>query len=193
LNADATASRSLPGDGDLLARLEVRDEFALAALYDRHSAYAHAIALRILGAPDEAEEVTQDVFWRLWKGNIRYDSSRGRFSTWLYAMTRNRSLDRLRARRRQPATDPMPETPVFRAPEDPEDEAGAAQKRRRVLAALSALPDEQRRAIELCFYEGLTHREAAERLKEPLGTVKGRVKLAMDKLRVSLRGIESVS
>jgi len=137
--------------------------------------------------------VTQDVFWRLWKGNIRYDSSRGRFSTWLYAMTRNRSLDRLRERKRRPATDPMPEAPAFRAPEDPEDEAGATQKRRRVLAALSALPDEQRRAIELCFYEGLTHREAAERLKEPLGTVKGRVKLAMDKLRVSLRGIESVS
>ena len=181
------------GDGDLLARLEARDESALAALYDRHSAYAHAIALRLLGAPEEAEEVTQDVFWRLWKGNIRYDAARGRFSTWLYAMTRNRSLDRLRARKRQPETDPMPEAPVFRAPEDPEEDAGAAQKRRQVLAALSALPDEQRRTIELCFYEGLTHREAAERLKEPLGTVKGRVKLAMDKLRASLRGIEGVS
>ncbi len=183
----------MPGDGDLLARLEARDESALAALYDRHGAYANAIALRILGLPEEAEEVIQDVFWRLWKGNIRYDASRGRFSTWLYAMTRNRSIDRLRARRRQPATDPMPETPVFPAPEDPEEDAGAAQKRRQVLAALSALPDEQRRAIELCFYQGLTHREAAQRLKEPLGTVKGRVKLAMNKLRVSLRGIESVS
>jgi RNA polymerase sigma-70 factor (ECF subfamily) len=173
-------------DGDLLVRLERRDESALEALYDRHAPYVNGIALRILEESAEAEEVTQDVFWQLWKGRIRYDAARGRFTTWLFALTRNRCVDRLRSRKRRPATEPLAAEPRERAPEDPEIDARAGEERARVARALASLPDEQRRAIELCFYEGLTHREAAERLREPLGTIKGRVRMAMEKLKVSL-------
>ena len=178
-------------DGDLLVRLERGDPAALEALYDRHAPYVNGIALRILGESAESEEVTQDVFWQLWKGRIRYDAARGRFTTWLFALTRNRCLDRLRSRKRRPSTEPLAAEPREHAAEDPELDARAGEERARVTRALSALPAEQRRAIELCFYEGLTHREVAERLREPLGTIKGRVRMAMEKLKVSLGTSES--
>ena len=134
----------------------------------------------------------QDVFWQLWKSKIRYDPNQGRFSTWLFVITRNRSLDRLRSKRRRPLAEPLPMNagePV--AAGDPEESASISERRRHVLSALGRLPSEQRQALELSFYQGFTHREIAERLGEPLGTIKSRIKMAMDKLRLNLRGVES--
>ena len=166
----------------------------MEALYDRYSGFVYALALRVLGRAEEAEEVVQDVFWQLWKSQIRYDPHQGRFSTWLFVITRNRSLDRLRSKRRRPFAEPLPtDAGELVAPGDPERSASIAERRRHVLSALGQLPSEQRLALELSFYQGLTHREIAERLGEPLGTIKSRIKMAIDKLRLNLRRLESAS
>ncbi|HEX9725829.1 MAG TPA: sigma-70 family RNA polymerase sigma factor [Vicinamibacteria bacterium] len=177
-----------------MSRLHSGEVSSLEALYDRYSGFVHALALRVLGRTEEAEEVVQDVFWQLWKSKIRYDPAQGRFSTWLFVITRNRSLDRLRSKRRTPSAQPLSiDAPGPAAGNDPEQSASIAERRRYVLSALGRLPSEQRQALELAFYQGLTHREIAERLGEPLGTIKSRIKMAMDKLRLNLRGVESAS
>ena len=177
---------SSEADGDLLARLATADVDALEALYDRYSGYVLALSWRVLGERHEAEEVVQDIFWQLWSGKIRYDPARGRFATWLYTVTRNRSIDRVRRLNvagRGSTGEPLPE---IHADADPEDEAGQAERRSAVREALRQLPDEQRQALELCFYEGLSHREASEQLRSPLGTVKSRIRAALMSLQRTL-------
>lgn len=178
-------------DGELLNRLHAREIASLEMLYDRYSAYVHGLSLRILYNAQEAEEVTQDVFWQLWRSEARYDPERGRFSAWLFAITRSRCLDRLRSRKRR--IDPEPLSPEPLSPEaipsstaGPEECASMEERRRRVTAALKKLPDKQRESLELCFLRGFTHQEVAEHLGEPLGTVKSRIKIGMYKLKVRL-------
>jgi RNA polymerase sigma-70 factor (ECF subfamily) len=135
------------------------------------------------------------VFWQLWKGNVHYEPDRGQFTTWLFAITRSRSLDRLRALGRRPdaaaAADAMASietaSPAGAGVDEPERNIARAERARTVRAALRSLPSEQQSAVELCFFGGLTHEEAAEELQQPLGTVKTRIRLGIDKLRVSLR------
>ncbi len=175
-----------PTDGDLLARLNAQDVEALETLYDRYSGYVLALSWRVLRERQEAEEVVQDVFWQLWKGHIRYEPARGRFATWLYTIARNRSIDRVRRRGvagRATRTGDLPEP---RSDSDPETETDRAERRSAVRQALRQLPDDQRRALELCFYDGLSHREASERLQSPLGTVKSRIRAALISLKGSL-------
>jgi len=176
-------------DGELLNRLHAREIASLEILYDRYSRYVHGLSLRILNNAQEAEEVTQDVFWQLWRSEARYDPERGRFSAWLFAITRSRCLDRLRSRKRR--IDPEPLSAERLSPEaipsstaGPEECASMEERRRRVTAALKKLPDKQRESLELCFLRGFTHQEAAEHLGEPLGTVKSRIKIGMYKLKV---------
>ena len=174
-------------DGDLLARLASQDVEALETLYDRYSRYVYALSWQVLRERRDAEEVVQDVFWQLWTGTIRHEPSRGRFATWLYAMARNRSIDRLRRRNvagRSPQTAEV--VPEPRDDEDPETQVSEAQRRLVVRQALEQLSDDQRRALELSFYEGLSHREVAERLSAPLGTVKSRIRTALTRLKTSL-------
>ena len=173
-------------DGELLNRLHAREIASLEMLYDRYSAYVHGLSLRILNNTLEAEEVTQDVFWQLWRSEARYDPERGRFSAWLFAITRSRCLDRLRSRKRRIDPEPLsPEaTPASTA--GPQECASMEERRRRVTEALNKLPDKQRESLELCFLRGFTHSEAAEHLGEPLGTVKSRIKIGMYKLKVRL-------
>lgn len=180
-------------DAELLSRLHSGEVSSFEALYDRHSGFVHALAIRVLGRTGEAEEVVQDVFWQLWKSKIQYDPKQGRFSTWLFVITRNRSLDRLRSKRRRPLADPLPDAGGPVAPGNPEESASSAERRRHVLSALRDLPSEQRQALELSFFQGLSHSEIAERLGEPLGTIKSRIRMAMDKLRLNLQGVGSAS
>lgn len=177
-------------DGDLWVRLRERDMASLEALYARYGSYVYALALRMLGRAEEAEEIVQDVFWQLWKTETAYDPARASFRTWLFAITRNRCLDRLRRNRSRPSTEPPRGPGLGSTPSDPEQEAILAERRRHVVAAFQALPDPQRRVLEMGFFNGLTHREIAERLGEPLGTVKSRIKMGMDKLKDSLRSFE---
>ena len=178
-------------DGDLWVRLRERDMASLEALYARYASYVYALALRILGRSEEAEEVVQDVFWQLWKTETAYEPARASFRTWLFTITRNRCLDRLRRHRSRSDSEMPPRASgLGSAPSDPEQEAILAERQKHVVAAFQALPEPQRRVLEMGFFNGLTHREIAERLGEPLGTVKSRIKMGMDKLKDSLRSFE---
>jgi RNA polymerase sigma-70 factor (ECF subfamily) len=168
------------GDAALVARLAARDPDALGAFYDRYAGYALAVALRVLRDRQEAEEAVQDAFWQIWNGRVRYDAQRGKFRTWVFMVTRSRALDR--ARRRRPARDALPERDLASADASPED----AELQRGLLRLVGGLTRAQRDAVVLAFYEGLTHQEIAERLGEPVGTVKSRIRRGLLELRAAL-------
>jgi RNA polymerase sigma-70 factor (ECF subfamily) len=157
----------------------------LEALYDAHHRQAIGLAYRILGDLGEAEEVVQEAFLSAWRSGHTYDPSRGSAQTWILSMVRNRSIDVLRARRRRPVqplaegVDPPDATDV---PAQAASNLDAASAR----AALDALPPEQKQVIELAYFGGLSHTEIATQLAAPIGTVKGRIRLGLDRLRVAM-------
>ncbi len=166
-----------------MQRIRQRDQQALSALYDRYSSPVYSLALRVLGDSRRAEEITQDVFLRVWSQPDKWDSSRGRLISWMLTITRYAAIDLLRAEQRQPALSETPleeDSPLA----DPDGWNAADWSRGQALRqALAQLPPEQRHLIELAFYGGLTHRELAERLALPFGTVKTRLRLGLQKLR----------
>lgn len=177
-------------DLSAIARMAGGDQTALAELYDRHSRQVYSIAVRILQNPADAEDVVQDVFSQAWRHASRYDVARGAVGAWLLTVARSRAIDRLRARRVRP--DLAASGKVVRDVLDPsllqDAQLLTAEQVERLRGALAELPMLQRTALELAYYEGLTHKEIAERLQEPLGTVKTRIRLAMLKLRDTLAG-----
>jgi RNA polymerase sigma-70 factor (ECF subfamily) len=174
-------------DSGLMARVRQRDTAALRTLYDRHSSMVHGLGLRILRDPTEAEDLVQDVFLHLWRRAELFDGERGQFVGWLVSLTRNRAIDRLRARRTRErkgdeygaevAADPAPRVA------DPNETAYVAELRDAVTRALAVLPEPQRTALELAYFGGLSHSEIAEQLAAPLGTVKARIRQGMIRLR----------
>ncbi len=195
------ADAANPLDIQLIAAMAQVDERAASALYDRHGAVMYGLALRMVGESADAEEVVLDAFAQAWRDAARFDSTRGSVAGWLTTITRTRALDLIRARgRRAKMTDTATATldePAamgsgFAAPDIQVQETERAVA---VKFALDQLPVTQRQAIELAFFEGLTHHEVADRLSEPLGTVKTRIRLGMQKLRDALSGLapESVS
>ena len=184
-------SREKAADDDsdvaLLARIATRDADAFEQLYDRHVARVIAFSARMLFDRDDAEDVVHELFRQIWDGGLRYDAARGRFVPWVFAMARNRCIDRIRSgARRAGLLDAAAHEPADSPQRNPEGDTLLAEERRRVRAAMTLLPAEQREAIETCFHRGLTHKEAAEHLGLPLGTLKSRVKMAMDRLRQNL-------
>lgn len=180
-----------PSDRSLVERMARGDESAAAVLFDRYAKTLYGVALQILGDTAEAEEVVLDAFMQVWRDALRYDPSRGSLVAWLIMIGRSRALDGVRARaRRERAIERfgsgMP-LAALGGTHDPSQATEDEERRRRVTAALSALPAEQREPIELAFFEGLSHSEIAARLQTPLGTVKTRVRSGMQKLRDSLR------
>lgn len=182
-------------DADLIAAMARGDERAAAVIYDRHAASMFGVALRIVGESADAEEVVLDAFSQAWREASRYDGSRGSVLGWLTTITRTRSLDLVRARgRRVKATEtagvsldePAAMGTGFDAPDVLVDDRERSQA---IYGALTQLPAPQRHAIELAFFEGLTHHEVAARLQEPLGTVKTRIRLGMLKLRDTLAAL----
>jgi RNA polymerase sigma-70 factor, ECF subfamily len=172
-----------------VSQIVQEDESALAHLYDASSPLVYGLALRILGDAGAAEEVTLDVYLQVWKQANRFNPLRGRVSTWLMTMARSRAIDKLRGRAQelsQPDTlEALPETQSESL--DPEQSAAVAQQQEQVRKALSALSEEQRRAIELAFFNGLSQNEIALRLNEPLGTIKARIRNGMLRLRELLQ------
>ncbi len=180
----------------LLRAAQDRDAASFGAFYDRHAPFVFGLCLRMLGRREEAEDAIQEIFLQAWNQADRFKPSVGSPGAWITVIARSRCLDRLRRRQVRKAletpletdeegSDPMtsfasPETPVLDALENEENRARARQ-------ALSALPAEQRAALEAAFYEGLTQTQVAEKLGEPLGTIKTRMRLGLRKLAEALR------
>ena len=189
--ATSSATSSAPTtELSLLRRMAAGDERALGALYDRWAGPLYASVLRMVGDPGIAEEIVAATFWQAWQQASRYEPSRGAVSTWLVTIGRSRALDLLRARRRSRADllgsdRELAELPAPGA--DPALHAEALERRQRVHLALGDLPAEQRQVLELAYFAGLSQTEIADRTGLPLGTVKTRSRLALQKLRVMLR------
>ena len=180
----------LRSDEQLLTLFRGGREDAFRALHDRYHERLLSYVRHMLRGSSEAEDVVQDVFAQAWKQASRFDAARANAGAWLMMMSRSRAIDRLRARRTRLQTIPDAET-LADAPEgtpDPESRAMTTEDATRVRAALAALDDAQRAPIELAYYEGLSQTEIAERLHEPLGTVKTRIRTGLLKLRSALGG-----
>ena len=178
-----------PEDAVLLEAMQRGDHSAVAALYDRYSGAAYGLAYRITGDGPSAEDVVQDAFVALWKQAARFDPERGRARSWLLTIVHHRAIDVVR-RRSGRAERALPEGPANLVATDgrPEEIAEWVAEAEAVRRAVGTLPDEQRRAVEMAYFDGLTYVEIAERVGVPLGTVKSRLRLGLEKLRNGLRG-----
>jgi len=163
----------------LVARLRAGDQQALSELYDRYSSVVYGVALRILQDTGAAEDLLQDIFLQLWRKPDAFDSSRGSLGAWLAVIARNRSIDRLRQRR--PESDI--ENCVIASGTDLRDETERSLVIEKVRVVMNEMSPDQRTAMELAFFEGLTHTEIAEKTGEPLGTIKTRIRSGLQMLR----------
>jgi RNA polymerase sigma-70 factor (ECF subfamily) len=183
---DESGSESPGGDFGLLERIAAGETAALEEFYDRYAGLVYAVCLRILRDGGEAEEVLQEVFFEVWRRGDRYDPARANPRVYLVHLARSRALDRLRRSRRRddlrrrglgvPEPQDEPDTPAL-------DAAIAGEERRRMRRALRALPESQRKAVMLSFFDGLSHSEIARELDTPLGTVKTRIRKGLLRLR----------
>ena len=170
-------------DAALLAKVAARDGQALLLLHQRYAGQVYSVARRVLGDGQSAEEVTQDVFMKLWQKGQRYDARLGRFSTWLLSVTRFAAIDRLRHEGRRAALHfPEGESGEWE-PWSPAQDSELWEQGQHLHMLLEQLPGEQREAIELAYFGGMTHSEMAAYLHVPLGTIKGRLRLGLEKLR----------
>jgi RNA polymerase sigma-70 factor (ECF subfamily) len=171
-------------DAALIDRIVQRDESALAALYDRYAGMLSSVLNRILRDTQAAEEILQDIFYQLWRTASQFDAARGSLPGWLLVIARNRALSRLR--RHNPASgDELTENTVV-VPSSLESDAAQQQLIGKVKSAMQSLPTEQRATVELAYFEGLTHSEIAQRTGDPLGTVKTRLRSAVETLKRNL-------
>jgi RNA polymerase sigma-70 factor, ECF subfamily len=172
-------------DSALIAKMRTGDESALSALYDRYSPMLFGMLSRVLNDHQAAEEVLQDLFLQLWRNAGRFDPSRGSLPAWLMVIGRNRAISRLRGRRDREMLEENEGdfAGTFASSQSIEYEAARAQLARTISAALEKLPAEQRQAVELAYFEGMTQSEIAAKTATPLGTVKTRVRTAMQTLR----------
>jgi RNA polymerase sigma-70 factor (ECF subfamily) len=170
-------------DEELAEALGRRDPSALEELYDRYGRMAFALAVRIAGSPETAEEVVQEAFLSVWNGAATYQSGRGALRTWLLSIAHHRAIDSVRRRTARVQAAPLDERVQYVGGEDVWRDVSRSLTRDEVRAALAALPAEQRESIELAYFGGFTYPEIAQRLDLPLGTVKSRLRLGLQKLR----------
>jgi RNA polymerase sigma-70 factor (ECF subfamily) len=166
-------------DGALLSAIRSGDEQAMASVYDRYSSIVYSVALRVLGDTAAAEDILQEVFMQLWRNPGAFDSSRGNLPAWLAVITRNRAIDLLRKRR--------PETDIEDVVVSVEPDLASGAERSRALqkirGTLDAMPQPQRSALEMAYFEGLTHSEISQKTGEPLGTIKTRIRAGLVAMR----------
>ena len=183
-----------PDDEELISQIGRAQPEAVRLLYQRYGRMVYSVALRAVGDPSAAEEITQDVFLRIWEKADTYRADKAKVVTWIARIARNRAIDVYRQRRsrddrasagweelKQAATAPAPH---------PGERLETARLQERVREAVATLPPDQKTALALAFFQGLTHKEIAEQLGEPLGTVKTRIRAAMQKLRSILDGVD---
>lgn len=189
---DQLGDSSLVSDELLMGRVALSDSTALEQLYSRYGRVVYALSLKILANAEQAEDAVQETFWRVWNRGATFQASNGQFAPWLFGIARNLCIDELRRCQVRPtsllggADDQL----LLAIPDDQPDMdllTWEAERRRVVVGALNELPVEQRQAIELAYFGGLSQREIAERLNHPLGTVKTRTRLALQKLKAVLQ------
>jgi RNA polymerase sigma-70 factor (ECF subfamily) len=185
------SEHSAPPEAQLVRRVAQGDRDAFAALYDLYSKPLYSLTLRILNDPKEAEDVLQDVFLQLWEKAGAFDEAVGKPFSWVVTMTRHKAIDRIRSRQRharvfEEASESMTDAAVEATA--PAVAGLGADEAAQVRTALNALPREQRQPIEMAFFGGLTHTEIAQTLREPLGTIKARIRRGMLQLRDGLEG-----
>jgi RNA polymerase sigma-70 factor, ECF subfamily len=190
----SSISPTPPDDILLLQRIAQQDQAALSTLYDRYARIVYAVAFRSLRSAEESEEIVLDVFAQVWRIADRYDGRKSRVDTWLFMLVRSRILDRLRKlQSRKPSSGEVLDIAEIQVPTsgvDPLEAAVVSERREQVLLVLSQLPPEQRLVIELAYYQGLSHSEIALKTGISLGTVKTRIRLGLNKLRLALAAIE---
>jgi RNA polymerase sigma-70 factor, ECF subfamily len=181
-------STSSLADEDLMALVQRGDARAFEAIYDRHASVAFSLAYRIAGNRNVAEDIVQEAFLSVWRSGVRYQPERGNLRSWLLSVVHNRAIDSLRRAsvhtRRQVDAEGIEERKA--APELTDVEAVRREEAQTVRSAMERLPQDQLRVVELAYFGGFTHTQIAEMLGEPLGTVKGRMRLALDKMRDGL-------
>jgi RNA polymerase sigma-70 factor, ECF subfamily len=190
---DAAGLRQL-GDEELMRLIAGGDPSAFEVVYERHCTAAFSLAYRICGVRATAEEVAQEAFLAIWRSGGRYDRTRGSVRTWLLGVVHNRAIDMLRrttVHERHRAADERAAESI-EAPERTEVEAARREEARSVRGLIDELPDEQRRVIELAYFGGFTEEQIARMLDAPLGTVKGRMRLALEKMRASIGPTEAL-
>jgi RNA polymerase sigma-70 factor (ECF subfamily) len=175
----STDLKATSPDTALISAIRAGDQAAMAVLYDRYSSVVYSVALRVLGEISAAEDVLQDVFLQLWRNPGAFDASRGHLGAWLAVISRNRAIDALR--KRKPESDV--EDVVLSVAPDLVSEADRSRVAAKVRAALVMMPAPQRSALEMAYYEGLTHTEIAAKTGEPLGTIKTRIRGGLIALR----------
>ena len=178
-------------DLDLIARIQQRDHVALSELYERYSARVYSLAVAIVGENMAAQEITQDVFIRVWEHPDQYRYDDHRFAAWLLMIARHRAIDHLRREKSRGNGAVSLDDVDF--PEMPDLAHAVEEKWRDMRHVLNMLPSEQRDVIVLAYYHGLSQSEIAAHLSWPLGTVKTRMRLGMDKLRDAIRAVEQIS
>jgi RNA polymerase sigma-70 factor (ECF subfamily) len=195
-SADAmSATLRRLADEDLMQLVRENDAAAFAVVYERHCDAAFSLAFRMCGKRGVAEDVVQEAFLSLWRSGSRYDHMRGSLRTWVLGIVHNRAIDALRRgviQDRGRVSDEGIEERV-EAPERTEEEVGRRDEAREIRAALEELPPDQSRVIELAYYGGFTHSEIASMLDTPVGTIKGRMRLGLKKMRSQLRPGQVVS
>ncbi len=181
-------------DEELMERVAANDADAFEVVLERHADAAFALAYRICGRRSVAEDIAQEAFLSVWRSGARYDRGRGSVRTWTLGIVHNRAVDALRRSgahdRRRASDEGIEET--LEAPERTESQAVEKATSREIRGALGGLPPDQRRVIELAYFGGFTHVEIASMLGAPVGTVKGRMRLGLHKLREQLQGWETV-
>jgi RNA polymerase sigma-70 factor, ECF subfamily len=175
-------------DEEMMQLVQAGDPRAFELLYDRHGGAAFSLAYRMVGNRTSAEDVTQEAFLSIWRSRLRYDQARGSVRTWVLGIVHNRAIDALRRSvahdRRRETMDGVEER--FESRDRTDVEAARREEARSVRSALATLPEDQRRTIELAYFGGFSHSQIAELLDEPVGTVKGRMRLGLEKLRRQL-------
>jgi RNA polymerase sigma-70 factor (ECF subfamily) len=193
-DAASAALRRL-ADEDLMQLVRENDSTAFAVLYERHCDVAFSLAFRMCGKCGLAEDVVQEAFLSLWRSSSHYDPMRGSVRTWALGIVHNRAIDALRRNvvqdRGRISDEGIEER--MEAPERTEEEVGRRDEAREIRAVLEDLPPDQSRVIELAYYGGFTHSEIAAMLDTPVGTIKGRMRLGLQKMRLQLRPGQVVS
>jgi RNA polymerase sigma-70 factor, ECF subfamily len=178
-----TPALSMKDDASLLVLVQKGDEHAMASLFDRYSKIVYSVALRVLRDPSSAEDVLQEIFMQIWRNPDAFVATRGTLGGWLAVVSRNRSIDALRRKRPTEQVDDM----ALASPYNLADEAERNSMMEKARSVIHLLPVEQRKTLEMAFFDGLTHSEIAEMTGDPLGTVKTRIRSALTTLRKAFK------